>query len=170
MGKSDSSSSSSEPADKKKKGVSAAAKPKAASGPRFNAFASSSEDEAPAKDKAGGFSKAGISTASAADSFCKKQWELMEALKVDYKKQTDKKTRKEEKEREKDIKRIAKKEKKRAKRKAEEDEAAAELAAAEKAITMKQNAEAAQEAFKETQRREGAAKLKGPFIPEVNDK
>jgi len=35
--------------------------------------------------------KLGISTSSAADSFNKKQWELMEAMKVDYQKQTDKK-------------------------------------------------------------------------------
>merc|ERR1712232_1387559 len=70
----------------------------APSGPRFNTMASDSEDED--KSKAS-FSKAGISTASASDAFNKAQWEMMEKLKVDYHKQTDKKFAKDEKKRKK---------------------------------------------------------------------
>jgi len=65
-------------------------------GPRFNVAGSDSEDERP--------NAAGISSASAADSFNKRQWELMERLKVDYRKQSDKKAKKEEKQRKKEEK------------------------------------------------------------------
>merc|ERR1712129_31123 len=81
MGSSDSSSSGSGDAVAAKKAKPAVPK---ASGPRFSVAHSDSSDEANDKN-------AGISTASAADSFNKKQWELMERLKVDYRRQSDKK-------------------------------------------------------------------------------
>merc|ERR1719195_1759071 len=116
---SSSASSDSEPAPKKKdlpKMGTAPTARAAASGPRFNVADSDSDGEAP--------KTAGISTATAADAFNKKQWELMEQLKVDYRKQTDKKARKEEKHRKKEEKKEKKREKKRAKKLAEEEEAA----------------------------------------------
>merc|ERR1712187_792226 len=122
----------------------------AASGPRFNVADSDSDGEAP--------KTAGISTATAADAFNKKQWELMEQLKVDYRKQSDKKAKKEEKHRKKEEKKEKKRDKKRAKKMAEEEEAAAEEAAAEKARAAEAQVAAAKAARKAEQEATTAAK------------
>ena len=45
----------------------------------------------------GSASKAGLSTATAADAFTKKQWEVVQRLKINYQDQVDKKNKKEEK-------------------------------------------------------------------------
>eukprot|EP00913_Durusdinium_trenchii_P032979 g30874.t1 len=73
--KSSSSSSESDASPSEKKLKKAAPKPKAAGGPRFNAFADSDDEAAPAPAD-GVTSKAGLSTATAADAFTKKQWEV----------------------------------------------------------------------------------------------
>eukprot|EP00435_Cladocopium_sp_Y103_P051561 s1012_g16.t1 len=98
--KSSSSSSESEASEaSEKKQKKAAPKPKAAGGPRFNAFADS-DDEGGAGAAApadGVTSKAGLSTATAADAFTKKQWEVVQRLKINYQDQIDKKNKKEDK-------------------------------------------------------------------------
>mmetsp|Transcript_158754 Transcript_158754/g.280453 ORF Transcript_158754/g.280453 Transcript_158754/m.280453 type:complete len:183 (+) Transcript_158754:117-665(+) len=144
---SSSSSSDSEPAPKKKA---------APTGPRFNVADSDSDDAKP-NAKA-----VGISEASAADSFNKKQWEIMARLKVDYQKQTDKKAKKDEKKIKKDQKKMAKKEKKRAKKLAEEEEAR-RLAEEEEAEAER----AAREAeAKEVKKKEADQIMKkGPSMP-----
>ena len=58
-------------------------------GPRFNAFADSDEEVPAAAD--GSASKAGLSTATAADAFTKKQWEVVQRLKINYQDQVEKK-------------------------------------------------------------------------------
>lgn len=161
---SSSASSESEPVPKTKDLPKMGSVPsaKAATGPRFNVADSDSDDGAP--------KTAGISTVTAADAFNKKQWELMEQLKVDYRKQTDKKAKKEEKHRKKEEKKEQKKEKKRAKKFAEEEEAAAEEAAAEKARAVEAKMIAAKAARKAEQEAVAAAKKIGPSVPGRADK
>jgi len=110
------------------------------------------------------FSKAGISTASASDSFNKAQWEVMERLKVDYKKQTDKKFKKDKEKRKKVDKKEEKKAKKKAKRLQEEAEELQEREAVEKAAAA---AEAAAERKARRAAQDEAIVKKGPTMPQT---
>ncbi|CAJ1360231.1 unnamed protein product [Effrenium voratum] len=166
--KSSSSSESESESEKKpakkeppKKGPAA----KAASGPRFNAFADSDEEAEGAKD--GITSKAGLSAATAADAFTKKQWEVVQRLKINYQDQIDKKHSKEEKLRKKLEKKHREKELKRAKEMAEEEEAAAEAAASEKAMALEQQSKEQKEKQRLDQEKAAMQRKLGPKGPQV---
>ncbi|CAE8678138.1 unnamed protein product [Polarella glacialis] len=126
-------------------------------GARFNALDSDDED--------GGVSKAGLSSASAADLFNKKQWEMMARMKVDYKKQTDEKASKEAQIREKDEQRATNREMKRAKKMAEEEEAAAEAASLEKASKLHELSSEQKEKRKADAEAAAVARKFGPSGP-----
>eukprot|EP00439_Symbiodinium_sp_Y106_P007305 s6165_g1.t1 len=162
---SDSDSESEPPAEEEKKQKKAA--PKGASGPRFNAFADSDEEEAKPKD--GASSKAGLSTSSAADAFTKKQWEVVQRLKINYQDQVDKKNKKEDKLRKKLEKKTREKELKKAKEMAEEEEAAAEAAAAEKAMALEQQSKDQKEQQRKEQEKAAMARKLGPKGPNIKN-
>lgn len=166
--KSSSSSSESDASPSEKKLKKAAPKPKAAGGPRFNAFADSDDEAAPAPAD-GVTSKAGLSTATAADAFTKKQWEVVQRLKINYQDQVDKKNKKEEKLRKKLEKKHREKELKKAKELAEEEEAAAEAAASEKAMALEQQTKEQKEKQRLEQEKAAMARKLGPKGPNIKN-
>ncbi|CAE8627667.1 unnamed protein product [Polarella glacialis] len=113
-------------------------------GARFNALDSDDED--------GGVSKAGLSSASAADLFNKKQWEMMARMK-------------EAQIREKDEQRATNREMKRAKKMAEEEEAAAEAASLEKASKLHELSSEQKEKRKADAEAAAVARKFGPSGP-----
>mmetsp|Transcript_57618 Transcript_57618/g.91261 ORF Transcript_57618/g.91261 Transcript_57618/m.91261 type:complete len:205 (+) Transcript_57618:64-678(+) len=171
--KSSSSSSESEASDaSEKKQKKAAPKPKAAGGPRFNAFADSDDEggAGPAAAPADGVtSKAGLSTATAADAFTKKQWEVVQRLKINYQDQIDKKNKKEDKLRRKLEKKHREKELKKAKELAEEEEAAAEAAASEKAMMLEQQTKEQKEKQRLEQEKAAMQRKLGPKGPSIKN-
>ena len=165
---SSSESEASEASEKKQKKASAP-KAKAAGGPRFNAFADS-DDEGSAPAPADGVtSKAGLSSATAADAFTKKQWEVVQRLKINYQDQVDKKNKKEEKLRRKLEKKHREKELKKAKELAEEEEAAAEAAASEKAMMLEQQTKEQKEKQRLEQEKASMARKLGPKGPSMKN-